>query len=255
MTGLSVSSMPEAGPMNLITKDFNYKFIKGDPKSSLGSDYLMIVLHGQGDSERPFRNFNWEIGIDGLNLLLLNAPKRFSSGYSWYDDPPKQDEQVLQLRKKLVKLIGTLEEMGWSSRKIFIFGFSQGALVGSDLVLHYPKVLAGFIGVSGYFHFYPRWRQKMQPSKTPFCLLHGNSDKILPLSETLYGARKLQSLGLQIDWAESNRGHLMDEKETDRVGAWVKARCRGGSLRSKLGFHRIFPVKKPLLVARFLARP
>lgn len=237
-----------------LTKDFKYRFIKGDPSSALGSDYLMIVLHGQGDSERPFRDFNWEIGLDGLNLLLLNAPKRFASGYSWYDDPPKQDEQVLQLRRKLIRLLETLERRGWNPKKIFIFGFSQGALVGSDLALHYPKALAGFIGVSGYFHFYPRWRQKMRPSRTPFCLLHGHSDEILPLNETLYGARKLQTLGLRIDWAESDRGHLMDEKETDRIGAWVKARCRGGTLRSKLGFHRIFQAKKPLSTEKFLVR-
>lgn len=237
-----------------LTKDFKYRFVEGDLRSSFGSDHLMIVLHGQGDSEKPFRDFNWEIGVTGLNLLLLNAPKRFASGYSWYDDPPKQDAQVLTLRKKLMRLLNTLEEIGWDPKKIFIFGFSQGALVGSDLVLHYPKPLAGFVGVSGYFHFYPRWRQKMRPSKTPFCLLHGNSDKILPIQETKFGARKLQSLGLRIDWAESDRGHLMDEKETDRVGAWVKARCRGGTLRSKLGFQSIAPVTKRLEAARSSAR-
>ncbi len=240
--------------MNQITKDFKYRFIEGDPRSPLGSDYLMIVLHGQGDSELPFRDFNWEIGLTGLSLLLLNAPIPFAEGYSWYDEPPKKDRQIAALRKKLLRLLDHLEDMGWNPKKIFIFGFSQGALVGSDLALHYKKRLAGFIGVSGYFHFYPRWRQEMNANQTPFCLLHGNSDKVLPIQETLYGARKLETLGIKIDWAQSNRGHLMHKLETDRIGYWVRARCRGDVPGLNSGFDRRVPVKIPSANAKVSLR-
>ena len=255
--GLNVNSAREQTSgtdlMNQLTKDFKYNFIAGDSRASIGSEYLMIVLHGQGDSELPFRLFSWEIGVPGLNLLLLNAPIPFASGYSWYDEPPKKDRQISSLRKKLFRLLDELIIQGWSAKKIFIFGFSQGALVGSDLVLHYREQLAGFIGVSGYFHFYPRWRQRMKPQATPFCLLHGTTDRVLPLQETLYGARKLQTLGVQIDWAESDRGHQMDEAETDRIGTWIKAKCRGDVPGSYSGFHRKVLARKQPAAAKLLS--
>lgn len=206
---------------------FKYQLIEGSG-FGLGSDHLMIVLHGQGDSARPFRHFNEEIGVPGLNLLLLNAPKPFLGGFSWYDDPPKQDAQMVVLRSRLKLVLSDLQKMGWSSEKIFIFGFSQGAFVGSDLVLHSPNQLAAFIGVSGYFNFYPRWRHHMILNETPFALYHGFLDKVLPMQETKFGARKLVSMGVQVFWKESRRGHLMTSEETKSIGTFVRFKCRGG---------------------------
>ena len=56
--------------------------------AAISSNKLMIVLHGKGDSLRPFKDFNSELDLPNMNFLLLNAPKKFLDGYSWYGDPP-----------------------------------------------------------------------------------------------------------------------------------------------------------------------
>jgi len=132
---------------------FNHDFIP----ASKPSEKLMIVLHGRGDSIKPFRAFHKELNVKNINFLLLNAPKKYQKGFSWYGEPPYLTQGVQTIRAKLVLLLEQLEQQGWKSENIFIFGYSQGCLVGADFALNYPKKLAGVIGVSGYFNFFSRW--------------------------------------------------------------------------------------------------
>ena len=204
------------------TELFNSEFIA----SAKPSQKLMIVLHGKGDSSRPFRRFNEEIGLEPMNYLLLNAPRKYQSGYSWYGDPPYQSLAVPRIRSKLIQVVDELESCGWSSKDIFIFGFSQGCLVGADFVLHDKRNYAGFIGVAGYFHFYPGWRQKLSEKKhrTPWVMMHGSRDRVLPLEDTKFGVRKIESLGVKIEWNESMKGHTMDQDEANLIHDWLKKR-------------------------------
>lgn len=207
--------------MNL-TDQFDSEFIP----AAKPSKKLMLVLHGKGDSLRPFRKFNEEIGLPEMNYLLLNAPKKYMTGYSWYGDPPYQHDAVPRMRQRLQKVIDELVEQGWKTDDVFVFGFSQGCLIGADLVLHDDRSFAGFIGVSGYFHFYPGWRKELSGKRhrTPWVLFHGQRDRILPIEDTRYGARKLGSLGIKIEWTESTKGHSMDQDEADLIRNWLRRR-------------------------------
>lgn len=199
---------------------FKYKFIPAKKKS----DALMIVLHGRGDSIRPFYSFNEELNIPEMNYLLLNAPRKFMSGYTWYGEPPFQRGGVLKIREKLFDLLNDLEIQGWKSEKIFLFGFSQGCLISADVGLNYPKKLGGVVGISGYFNFYPRWRSNlaMEAKKTPWLFTHGHQDDILPLADTKFGVEKLKDAGLNVQWVEMNKDHSLLETEYPLIKKWVR---------------------------------
>ena len=154
----------------IVTDLFDSHFLP----SAVPSEKLMIVLHGKGDSLRPFKKFDQELQLPELNYLLLNAPKKFLGGYSWYGDPPFQKQGVLRVREKMFRLLDELQAQGWKPENIFLLGFSQGCLVSSDVALYYPKRLGGVVGISGYFQFYPRWRQEISPAatETPWLLTH-----------------------------------------------------------------------------------
>ncbi|MGZ3768205.1 MAG: alpha/beta hydrolase [Bdellovibrio sp.] len=204
----------------ITTQLFKYKFIPSKKKS----DKLMIVLHGRGDSIRPFYSFDDELNIPEMNYLLLNAPRRFMDGYTWYGEPPFQSKGVLKIREKLFDLLNDLEIQGWKSENIFFFGFSQGCLISADIGLNYPKKLAGVIGISGYFNFYPRWRSNISADakKTPWLFTHGHQDDVLPLEETKYGVFKLMKTGLQIKWVEMEKDHSLKDEEYPIIKRWVR---------------------------------
>ncbi|MBX3016525.1 MAG: serine esterase [Bdellovibrionaceae bacterium] len=203
-----------------LTTEFKCEFLP----AARPSKKLMLVLHGKGDSSKPFRKFNEEINLPEMNYLLLNAPRKYMDGYSWYGDPPFQADAVPKMRERLMKVIDQLVEQGWDTKDIYVFGFSQGCLIGADLVLHERRDFAGFIGVSGYFHFYPGWRRELSSKKhrTPWVMLHGQRDRVLPIEDTRFGMEKIKSLGMKIDWHESQKGHSMDQDEADVIHAWLK---------------------------------
>lgn len=195
------------------------KFIPASKKS----DLLMIVLHGRGDSIKPFYRFNEEIKIPNMNYLLLNAPRKYDSGYSWYGEPPFLKQNLERNRNIILDIINQLISQGWQSEKIFILGFSQGALLSSDIALNFNKPLGGIIGISGYFYFFPRWRQKIRKAQyaTPWLMTHGHQDDVLPLNETLFGVKKLNSAGLDIQWYEFNKNHTMTSKDCKLIKNWI----------------------------------
>ncbi len=201
-------------------EQFKSKFIQAKKKS----DYLMIVLHGRGDSIRPFSAFNDELNIPEMNYLLLNAPRKFMDGYTWYGEPPYQKGGVLKIREKLFDVLNSLELQGWKSENIFLFGFSQGCLISADIGMNYPKKLAGVVGISGYFNFYPRWKSSIssQAKKTPWLFTHGHQDDVLPLAETKYGVDKLKGAGLKVNWVEMNKDHSLKEEEYPIIRRWVR---------------------------------
>jgi phospholipase/carboxylesterase len=165
-----------------------------------------------------------------MNYLLLNAPRRFMGGWSWYGEPPFQKEGVLRIRESLFQVLGELELQGWKSENIFLFGFSQGCLISADLAMHYPKRLGGVIGISGYFHFFPRWRKHLTPdsAKTPWLFTHGRGDDVLRIDDTRFGVEKLRSAGLNVRWVEMDKDHVLLEKEYPLIRSWIRHQSLGG---------------------------
>jgi len=90
------------------------------------SQRLVIVLHGRGDSAEGFLWLQEELGIDELNFLLLDAPDKYYTGYSWYDLPPDQLPGIQRSRELLAGVLEQTEREGYSPNQTFLFGFSQG---------------------------------------------------------------------------------------------------------------------------------
>lgn len=211
--------------MKASTQLFKSSFIP----ARIPSDKLMIVLHGRGDSIEPFSEFDRELGLKNVNFLLLRAPRKYLDGFSWYGEPPYQSGGVVKIRNKILQVLNELEAQGWKSENIFLFGFSQGCLVSADVALNYPKKLAGVIGISGYFHFFPRWQKQLstEAKLTPWLFTHGHRDDVLPLKETKFGAMKLRKAGIQVDWKESNKKHVLEDSEYPLIRKWVETQIQG----------------------------
>lgn len=207
----------------IVTDLFKSEFLPAQKKS----DQLMIVLHGKGDSIKPFLAFDEELNIGKMNYLLLNAPRKFLDGYSWYGEPPFQKDGVLRIRAKMFQLLEDLQAQGWKPENIFLFGFSQGCLVSADIAMNYPKKLGGLVGISGYFQFYPRWKKNLKKNRlTPWLLTHGRKDDVLPIDDTKYGMKKLRQAGFEIAWVESDKKHVLEETEYPVIRKWVEQRIR-----------------------------
>ncbi len=203
------------------TNLFHCEFIRAKRSSSRN---LMIVLHGRGDSLKPFRGFSGELKLPEMNLLLLNGPRRYAGGYSWYSLEKNKSKHVRQVREDLFLLLEELEIQGWKSKNIFLFGFSQGCLVACDFAMNYSKTLGGVIGVSGYFHFPPNWRARLsqEAKMTPWLITHGRQDDVLSVDETREGVCRLRRAGISVRWLEMDKEHVIADGELPVMRHWVR---------------------------------
>ncbi len=214
---------------SLITDEFDHKWIHASASVPQKSQYLMIVMHGRGDSLDSFTTIKNELKIPEMNYLLLNAPRAYDDGFTWYAFEPRQRLGILKSRKKILKLLEELALLGWSSDRIFLYGFSQGALMSCDLAMFAPQAFAGIVAISGYIYFFEQWKKDLKAAafRTPWLVTHGFQDDLLPIAETRAQIKKLQSVGLPITWKEFLKEHEIDLNiETNFIRKWVKSHMK-----------------------------
>jgi phospholipase/carboxylesterase len=174
---------------------------------------LMIALHGLGDSMEGYRWLPHAMQFPWLNYLLVNAPDRYYTGFSWYpfdDDPGPGIERS---RKLLFELLDQMRAQGFATEKTVLFGFSQGCLMSMEVGARYPHRLAGIMGVSGYVHEPERLLRELSPQarQQRFLITHGTRDPLIPIEQVRPQLEMLRQAGLRIDWREFVKAHTIDD--------------------------------------------
>lgn len=207
------------------TDQFQSRFVRAKSRAWSSRPKLMVVLHGRGDTLRPFLQLPEELDLPEMNYLFLNAPRKYDKGFSWYGMEPNHTKGIMRSRSKLHHLMEELETQGWRSEDIYLFGLSQGCLMACDLVMTYDRPFAGVLGISGYVWFFPRWKSTFSQTakNTPWIMTHGFSDVDIPIHETRAQVKKLQASGISVEWLEMEKGHEVEtDFEAPILGSWVR---------------------------------
>ena len=209
---------------------FQHAFIPARRLSADGERRLMVVLHGRGDSIRPFRTFADELDVPELSYLLINGRARLGRGsYAWCG-LREPGPGLRRTRKMLDSLFAQLIADGWKPENVFLFGFSEGCLAGADFALSYGRSLAGVIGVSGCVHLEPQWRGRIrrETKRTPWLFTHGLRDSVIRIERTREDAYRLRRAGIPLDWVEFSKRHEIEARfELPLIQSWVQARMAG----------------------------
>jgi phospholipase/carboxylesterase len=192
-------------------------------------EWLMVVLHGRGDSPEGYESFQEELAIPGLNLLLLQAPDDYFTGYSWYDLPPNQLPGIQRSQKLLHLVFEEIFEQGFKSEQILLFGFSQGCLMTLEFGSRFPYLLKGYIGISGYCYD----PQALLNESVPFVIhqghwliTHGTQDDVLPVAVTRQQIEFLKQAGFAIQYQEFVKAHTIPDEEIRMIRAWILDRLK-----------------------------
>lgn len=190
-----------------------------------GSNRLMVVLHGLGDSMEGYRWMPGELRLPWLNCLLVNAPDEYYGGYSWYDIYGASGPGVARSRKLLFDLLDSLPAQGFPPAQMTVFGFSQGCLMTVEVAARYPQRLAGCVGVSGYVHEPERLVRELSSVAREQRLLmtHGTHDPLLPIDPVRQQVTLLRDAGLKITWKEFAKEHtIAGEAELGLIRDFVR---------------------------------
>jgi phospholipase/carboxylesterase len=191
--------------------------------------YLMVILHGRGDSPEGFASFQRELQIVGLSMLLLQAPDDYYGGFSWYDPAPDQLPGIERSRELLTHTFDELIRQGYAPEKTFLFGFSQGCLMTLEFGGRYTHRLAGYLGISGYcYDAETLVKEAFADAKNgDWLITHGTEDEVLPIAETRDQMKVLQAGGFTLEYKEYVKSHTIDHRdELPYIREWIRSRMR-----------------------------
>lgn len=113
--------------------------------------------------------------------------------------------------------------------KVILGGFSQGAMLATEITMTCEKKPAGLVLMSSTLICQERW-QKLAPScvHVPFIQSHGKNDVLLgyPYAENLY--HLLTSAGLDGEFIDFGGGHEIPPKVIEKIGRFITGICKPG---------------------------
>jgi phospholipase/carboxylesterase len=131
-------------------------------------------------------------------------------------------ERILTFLKELPR------QLPIDYKKTVIGGFSQGAMLTCDAVLHTDYPFAGLVQLSGTLLAQAVWGPLMPRRKDlPVFQSHGTQDDVLPNigAERLRDA--LTQAGLAVEWYSFRGGHAIPEAVLRRLGPFITKRFGG----------------------------
>ena len=113
-----------------------------------------------------------------------------------------------------------LQGSGLGPDRVVLGGFSQGAMLATDLTLHWEDRPAALVVLSGLLLDETRWR-KLAPRRAglPVVQSHGREDPVLPFHEGEALRELLVQAGLEVEWVPFNGPHTVHPDALDRVAA------------------------------------
>ncbi len=207
----------------------------------LPARHSVIWLHGLGADGHDFEPIVPLLGLGedlAVRFVFPTAPSipvTINMGFrmpAWYDilepdlDRRIDMEGVRRSEERIRRLLAKEEARGIPAGRVVLAGFSQGGVLALHLGLRHPETLAGIMGLSCYLI----GGDSLQAGdleanrKTPVFLAHGNLDPMVPVSHGERTRRRLESLGLRVEWHTYPMEHQVCPEEIQAIGSWME-RC------------------------------
>jgi phospholipase/carboxylesterase len=170
---------------------------------------LLVLLHGIGADEADLLPIAPHLDARFL-FLSVRAPRQAPAmGYAWYDidfsrRPPVSDAgQALESRDRLLELLASAPARYRADpARVFLFGFSQGAVMAYAAALARPDLVRGLVAHSGRLlpetlvEPPPRWLDRLEA-----LVLHGEEDEVIPAAQGRAAVEALRPrLGERLGW-------------------------------------------------------
>jgi phospholipase/carboxylesterase len=194
---------------------------------------LLILLHGYGSNEADLFSFASLLN-ERFVVLSPRAPRALpQGGFAWFDLGFRPDgslthssAQVLATHQHLIafiqKAIATYDA---DPQRVYLLGFSQGAMMSAMVALTHPTLIAGAVMISGLIP--DEVKSLIAPSEQLKTLRvfvgHGTQDEVVPIAQGRAAHTLLNSLGITHEYHEYPIGHHFSDEALDDMLGWLDA--------------------------------
>ncbi len=160
----------------------------------------------------------WMLDLDLLAMQTAQGRRR---------DIDAVPDGLTAARERMLAMLDDFDRHeGLPRDRVFIGGFSQGAMLACDTVLQSPRAFAGLIILSGSIIARPEWEARWPARKgLPVFQSHGTDDPILPHDTAIQLKDSLLAHGLPVTWHEFRGGHEIPFPVLEQLGRFLTKTC------------------------------
>jgi phospholipase/carboxylesterase len=161
----------------------------------------------------------WQIDIMRMQALAMRGQQRQLAA----ETPPG----LAEAREALEATIAELERShGVRREALVIGGFSQGAMLTTEVALHADRPFSGLVVLSGNLISEDRWTEAAQKNGASIhaLLTHGRRDAILPFEGAEVLRDLLVSARADVDWLAHEGQHEIPYPVIQRLAAFARKR-------------------------------
>ncbi|WP_185870542.1 alpha/beta hydrolase [Blattabacterium cuenoti] len=194
---------------------------------------LFLMIHGYGSNENDLFSFKRDIPE---NFFIISIQGIYSIGYnkySWYDiDFSNQEKFInnISQAKKTIEKISyfideAIEKYQLNRTKVWLCGFSQGAILSYAIALKKPDKVKKVIALSGYLEECFLQKKKINStfySDLEVFISHGKYDPIIPINWSKKGLDFLKNQKiLSLHYKEYDSGHTLCNSNYQDLINWI----------------------------------
>ncbi|AZF47520.1 alpha/beta hydrolase [Pseudomonas sp. R2-7-07] len=197
---------------------------------------LVIFLHGFGSNEEDL--FGIKDALPSTwTYLSVRAPMPVEPhGYRWFTKTPGDGDYDgvtadLQSSARLIEdfVAKATAKYHTQSDRVFLVGFSQGAIMSYEVGLRRPELVRGIAALSG--SVLPVLKAELKPNealdKLAIFIGHGTLDQALPYSSGTRANEVLEGIGLKPQFhGYPGMNHTISEAEIQDLKAWLEKSLR-----------------------------
>ncbi len=191
----------------------------------------IILLHGRGADEEDLMGVVPHFDPNSI-CIAPRAPFPFSyGGYVWYDIQDiarPNEEEFSESCDLLVRFINEMQaELPLDPQRIFLFGFSMGAVMAYALSLKLPEKFRGVVAHSGYWP--EHMTENLRPEKLShpmFFVAHGIHDPVIPIDYARRAKELLTKHGARFGYREYPIQHQISEESLNDISQWLSNNLR-----------------------------
>jgi phospholipase/carboxylesterase len=163
----------------------------------------------------------WPIDIERVSEMMMRGQRDALSR----ETPPGLFEARALLERTIDRLI---ERHGVVRSKLVVGGFSQGAMVATELSLFAAEPFAGLVVLSGTLLCRDRWSEAARAAAPGISALitHGRADPLLPFEGAEALRDVLAGAGAAVEWVPHGGAHEIPGAALDAFGRFARARLQ-----------------------------
>ena len=208
-------------------------YLVQQPRVKSAHPPVLILLHGFGSNEADLFSLADQLPQNFMVIAARGPYELGPSSYAWYHldmSTPKTVYSEIEAEKSRMAIIQLVAQMKEKYRligsDIYLFGFSQGAIMSYSVGLTNPGILKGIGIMSGRLldEVQTKAAAKDKLKQLKVFISHGSNDKVLDVHYARDANNYLKSLGLTAQYKEYPEPHTISRDMLHDFVGWLSAK-------------------------------